>query len=283
MIEMGQKNVAKYAADVVRGKRELKDFVPEEAKIVDEYLRTRFQEILNTKASEPLPASEDVETEKTEEVKEPHELSPEQQEVIISILKKRFDEHPNLHEGVEEWSRAEKTLRKRRDVLWGVKKSQDEGAEPTIYTLESSRKYDGRPDPFNENKEGFYIGECGNPQRPLVAYDRKAEEYLRHKYPDLKIKGNAKDMAEERGCKLASERGVRHLVGGMGLVLKDPRWIETQDHIRAGSVDYVRNERGYFAKCTYTDVDGVLIHGALVYNLDEAFKKPQFEFQVYWA
>lgn len=279
MIEMSQKNVAKYAADVVRGKRELKDFVPEEA----EPIRAHIQKTLDINALQPLRA-ENVEEENIEEKKELHELSPEQKEELILTLKERFHAHPELH-GDAEWGRFEKTLRTKHEVLWSVQKSEDEGAEPTIYTLESSEKYDGRPDPFNENKEGFYIGECFDekpPKRPRVPYDRKAEEYLRHKYPDLKIVGNAKDMAKKWGFNLMSEKGARHVAGVMGLNLKNSTWIETPDHVRGGSSDSVRNEKDYFANYA-THGEGGLVQRAKVYDRDEAFKTPRFQLQVYWA
>jgi len=284
---MTPKNVAKYADDVFKGKIDLDDIVPEEARVVEEYIRTRFQKILNAKAPNSIPTSEGGTAEKNEEfkegVKEPREISPEKKEALLSALKKRFDKYPQLHEGVE-WGRVEKTLKAKPDALWSIQKLEDDGGSPTIYTMESSRKYDGQPDPFNENKEGFYIGECFDenlPKRPRVAYDQSAEKFLSHKYPDLKRKGNAKDMAEELGFKLMEERGLRHVVGIMRLFLKDSTWIETPDYVRAGSADHVRSGFDYFANyATYGE--GGLVQRAKVYDRDEAFKTPRFQLQVYW-
>jgi hypothetical protein len=80
-----------------------------------------------------------------------------------------------------------------------------------------------------------------------------------------------------------SERSLHHLVGLKGLTLEGSSWIGTPDYVREGSSDSQRNEFDYFANYAYSDVDGVIVHRAKVYDRDEAFKTPRFQLKVYWA
>jgi hypothetical protein len=279
MIEMSPKTVARYAAEVVKGKKSLKDFVPEEAEAV----RAHLQNALNANTAQ-LPRAEKKAEDKEGGDKVYCESSPEQRETLLSTLKERFHAHPELHEGVE-WDRVEKTLRSKPKVLWSVQWLEETGGEPDVFVMESSEKYDGRPDPFNKNKEGFYIGDCSaeSPsKRAHVPYDRKAEEYLANQNPDLKIRGNASDMAKDWDAELMSERQFRHLYGHGPLNHKTKNWLKTPDYVREGSSDSERNEVGYFANYAYCDVDGVIVHRAKIYDRDEAFIAPRCSIKVYW-
>ena len=122
----------------------------------------------------------------SEQEPEKRELSPEQTEKVIQLLKTRSQAEKNKDLCPQlDWSRAERALRAAPiAALWSVNELEEKGHEPTVYFVDDT---------------GFDIGtrtaETPQSTRNCV-YDEKAAEPLRKQFPDLK---SAVKSAEDIG------------------------------------------------------------------------------------
>jgi hypothetical protein len=59
------------------------------------------------------------------------ELSPQQSEELIGILKVRFDKNMNRHQGVE-WIKVQAKLQAHPEKLWSLNEMEISGGEPDV-------------------------------------------------------------------------------------------------------------------------------------------------------
>lgn len=90
------------------------------------------------------------------------ELSPEQREELIRVLKVRFEKNMNRHKGLE-WAKLQARLEANTEKLWSLNEMERTGGEPDVVGL--------------DNKTGEYIFyDCSaeSPKgRRSVCYDRE--------------------------------------------------------------------------------------------------------------
>lgn len=146
------------------------------------------------------------------------ELSQEQREELLSILKMRFEKNMHRHEGLE-WSKIEEKLNAHPEKLW------------SLYEMERT---EGEPDvvDFDEKNDVYIFCDC-SPESPKgrrsVCYDREALESRKKHKPE----NNAMDMAADMGIEILTEEQYRALQQLENFDKKTSSWIQTPADIRA--------------------------------------------------
>lgn len=149
--------------------------------------------------------------------KQNRQLSHEQSEELLDILKNRFEKNMNRHDGME-WNSVQSKLVANDDKLW------------TLYEMERT---EGEPDVVgydNENNEYIFM-DCAaeSPKgRRSICYDRKALDSRKKNKPE----NCAIDMATEMGIELLTEEQYRELQILGNFDLKTSSWVQTPDNIR---------------------------------------------------
>lgn len=145
------------------------------------------------------------------------ELSKENIEGLLKILKARFEKNSNRHEGLE-WNAVENKLKSNPAKLWSLNEMEATGGEPDVVGLDT--------------KTGEYIFyDCAaeSPSgRRSFCYDRKALDARKEHKP----KNNVIDVAEAMGIELLTEEQYRYLQQLGKFDTKTSSWIVTPDAIR---------------------------------------------------
>jgi len=145
------------------------------------------------------------------------EISPEQSEELLKILKVRFEKNMNRHRGLE-WAKVQAKLETHPQRLSSLNAMESTGGEPDVVGY--------------DEKTGQYIfydcsGESPKGRRS-VCYDREAlESRKEHKPGDSAI-----DMAAAMGIELLTEEQYRELQELGSFDLKTSSWVKTPAHIR---------------------------------------------------
>lgn len=145
------------------------------------------------------------------------QLSPEQQEELLKILKTRFEKNMNRHNGLE-WAKVQAKLEMNTEKLW------------SLYEMETT---DGEPDVVGFDKEtGEFIFYDCSPESPKgrrsVCYDREALESRKNHKPQ----NSAIDMARDMGIEILSEEQYRELQKLGHFDTKTSSWVKTPENIR---------------------------------------------------
>jgi hypothetical protein len=147
-------------------------------------------------------------------------LSSDQQEELIRILKARFGKNMNRHE-VLEWAKllAKLEANSKLDAkLWSLYEMERTGGEPDVVGL--------------DKKTGEYIFyDCSaeSPKgRRSVCYDRAGLESRKEYKPE----NNAVDMADAMGIEVLTEEQYRELQKFGNFDTKSSSWVKTPAEIR---------------------------------------------------
>lgn len=147
------------------------------------------------------------------------ELSAEQREELLKILKTRFEENMKRHEGME-WNKVQEKLEMHPKKLWSLYQMEITGGEPDLIGYDS--------------KTGEYIFcDCSTESpkgRRNTCYDYEGQLARNKKgvYPE----GNAIDMAAYMGIELLNEEEYRELQKHGDFDTKTSSWIKTPSDIR---------------------------------------------------
>ena len=145
------------------------------------------------------------------------ELSEEQQEELLRVLKTRFDKNINRHKGLE-WTKVQARLEADTEKLWSLNEMESTGGEPDVVGY--------------DNLEGEYIFyDCSaeSPKgRRSICYDREALESRK----EFKPGNNAIDMAAAMGIEILSEQQYRELQKLGEFDTKTSSWVLTPAEIR---------------------------------------------------
>src|SRR5881396_4363676 len=118
------------------------------------------------------------------------ELSPQQREDLLRVLKARFEKNMNRHIGLE-WAKVQAKLEANAEKLWSLQEMERTGGEPDVVG--------------HDKKNGeyvFYDCSAESPKgRRSVCYDREALEERKEHKPE----NNATDMAMAMGIDLLTE------------------------------------------------------------------------------
>ena len=145
------------------------------------------------------------------------DLSPQQREELIGVLKSRFEKNRNRHKGLE-FADIQARLAANPEKLWSLNEMERTGGEPDVVG--------------HDKKTGEYIFyDCSaeSPKgRRSICYDREAlESRKEHKPAD-----NSMDMAAAMGIELLTEEQYREFQKLGDFDTKTSSWVRTPSDIR---------------------------------------------------
>jgi hypothetical protein len=145
------------------------------------------------------------------------ELSPKEHDVLLSVLKARFEKNLNRHQGVE-WTKVQGKLEASPEKLWSLNEMEKTGGEPDVVG--------------HDRKTGEYIFDDCSAESPKgrrsVCYDREALESRKEHKP----KNSAMDMAAAMGIEILTEEQYRELQTLGSFDTKTSSWVKTPPDIR---------------------------------------------------
>lgn len=145
------------------------------------------------------------------------ELSLEQHEELLSILKDRFKKNMNRHKGIE-WVNVQAKLEANTEKLWSLNEMERTEGEPDVVG-------------HDKEKDEYIFSDCSaeSPRgRRSFCYDREAlESRKKHKPENSTI-----EMATTMGIELLTEEQYRELQNLGNFDLKTSSWVQTPVNIR---------------------------------------------------
>ncbi|QWZ61464.1 DUF4256 domain-containing protein [Acinetobacter pittii] len=146
-----------------------------------------------------------------------NQLAQKQIEVLIQLLKDRFEKNLQRHKEIN-WVDVQAKLIKFPDKLWSLQEMENTGGEPDVIA-------------YDEQKEEYLFVDC-SPETPKgrrsLCYDREALEARKDHPP----KNSAIDVAKEIGAELLTEEQYYELQKLGEFDLKTSSWLKTPDEIR---------------------------------------------------
>ncbi|MFN8347346.1 MAG: DUF4256 domain-containing protein [Spirosomataceae bacterium] len=145
------------------------------------------------------------------------ELSPEQQEELLRVLKTRFEKNQNRHQ----------------DLKWGDVLTKLEAAPEKLWILDDMETTGGEPDVvgYDEMTGEYLFFDC-SPESPKgrrsLCYDHEALESRKEYKPE----NSAVAMAADMGIELLTEAQYRQLQQLGNFDLKTSSWVKTPAEIR---------------------------------------------------
>lgn len=145
------------------------------------------------------------------------ELSQEQNEELLKILKVRFESNMNRHTGIE-WSKIQAKLEANAKKLWVLDEMEVTGGEPDVVGFDK-----------DTNEYIFYDCAVESPKgRRSVCYDHQALEARKEHKPG----NSAVEMAADMGIELLTEEQYRYLQTFGDFDMKTSSWVVTPLSIR---------------------------------------------------
>jgi hypothetical protein len=145
------------------------------------------------------------------------QLSPEQHEELLSVLKARFEKNRSRHQSLE-WTKVQEKLEADIEKLWSLHEMEVTGGEPDVVG--------------HDKKTGeylFYDCSAESPKgRRSFCYDRKALDSRKEYKPE----NSAMDMAAAMGIEMLTEEQYRELQKLGKFDTKTSSWIITPADIR---------------------------------------------------
>ncbi len=152
-----------------------------------------------------------------DKISDKKELSQEQSEELIRVLKARFEKNMNRHKDLE-WDKVQAKLNANTEKLWSLNEMEVTNGEPDVVG-------------YDKEKDEYIFCDCSaeSPKgRRSVCYDREAlESRKKHKPED-----NAIDMAASMGIELLTEEQYRALQELENFDMKTSSWVQTPTDIR---------------------------------------------------
>ncbi|MGG3890646.1 DUF4256 domain-containing protein [Metabacillus fastidiosus] len=154
---------------------------------------------------------------KGNKISDKKELSQEQSEELIGVLKARFEKNMNRHKGLE-WDKVQAKLNANTEKLWSLNEMEITNGEPDVVG-------------YDKEKDEYIFCDCSaeSPKgRRSVCYDRKALESRKKHKPE----NNAIDMAASMGIEFLTEEQYRALQELENFDMKTSSWVQTPTDIR---------------------------------------------------
>ncbi|WP_043931387.1 DUF4256 domain-containing protein [Bacillus sp. EB01] len=151
------------------------------------------------------------------EISNKKELSLEQREELLGVLKARFEKNMHRHEGLE-WAKVQDKLDANPEKLWSLNEMESTGGEPDVVG-------------HHEEKDEYIFYDCAaeSPKgRRSVCYDHEALEARKKHKPE----NSAINMAAAMGIELLTEEQYRELQKLDNFDLKTSSWVQTPTDIR---------------------------------------------------
>ena len=145
------------------------------------------------------------------------DMKPKEREVLLGVLKARFEKNMNRHKGLE-WSKVQAKLEANAEKLWSLNEMETTGGEQDVVGY--------------DKKTGEYIfydcsAESPNGRRS-VCYDGDALKSRKEHKP----KNSAMDMATAIGVEILTEEQYRELQQLGEFDTKTSSWVQTPSDIR---------------------------------------------------
>ncbi|AOW09688.1 DUF4256 domain-containing protein [Flavobacterium gilvum] len=145
------------------------------------------------------------------------ELSLEEKEQQINILKTRFEKNKNRHLGLD-WEKIHAKLKANPSKLWSLHEMEKTGGEPDVVG------HDEKTDEYL-----FYDCSAESPKgRRSLCYDREALDSRK----EFKPENSAIDLATEMGVEILTESEYRELQQLGKFDTKTSSWVKTPSDIR---------------------------------------------------
>ena len=145
------------------------------------------------------------------------DLSPEQREELLRVLKARFEKNMNRHKGLE-WAKVQDKLQGNTEKLWSLNQMERSGGEPDVIGHDKKTA-----------EYIFYDCSAESPKgRRSICYDREALESRKEHKPE----NTAVDMAAAMGVEILTEEQYRHLQTLGNFDTKTSSWVKTPSDIR---------------------------------------------------
>jgi len=145
------------------------------------------------------------------------ELSLEQRDQLIRVLRTRFEKNMNRHEGLE-WSGFQAKIEADAEKMWSLHEMERTGGEPDVVG-------------YDHSTGEYVVYDCSAESpggRRSVCYDREGLESRKEHKP-----GNtAMDMAGSMGIDLLTEEQYRDLQKLGSFDTKTSSWVKTPAEIR---------------------------------------------------
>ncbi|MBF9253170.1 DUF4256 domain-containing protein [Pontibacter sp. 172403-2] len=145
------------------------------------------------------------------------ELTPEQREELLSILKARFEKNKSRHKGLE-WAKVQAKLDANTEKLWSLNEMERTGGEPDVVG--------------QDKKTGeyiFYDCTAESPKsRRSICYDHEALEARKANKPE----NSAIQMATDMGIEILTEEQYRELQTLGNFDTKTSTWVKTPADVR---------------------------------------------------
>jgi len=145
------------------------------------------------------------------------ELSPEQRQELLGVLKTRFQNNMNRHKSLE-WAPVLAKLDANAGKLWSLCEMEKTGGEPDVVG--------------HDNRTGeYFFYDCSQESpkgRRSFCYDREALDSRKEHKP----KNNALDAAAAMGVELLTEEEYRGLQKLGNFDLKTSSWVKTPPAVR---------------------------------------------------
>lgn len=145
------------------------------------------------------------------------ELSPEQREELIEILKTRFEKNMTRHQDIE-WAKVQEKLEANSEKLWSLNEMETTGGEPDVVG-------------YDQDKDEYIFYDCSaeSPKdRRSICYDREALDARKKNKPE----NSAMDMATSMGIEMLTEEQYRELQKLGNFDVKTSSWVVTPENIR---------------------------------------------------
>ena len=152
-------------------------------------------------------------------MKNAKELSSDQREELIGVLKTRFEKNMNRHKGLE-WAnvQAKLNLKSSEEKLWSLNEMEQTGGEPDVVD--------------QDKKTGEFIFQDCSAESPKgrrsICYDHEALESRKEHKPE----DSAINMAADMGIEILTEEDYRALQQLGNFDTKTSSWIKTPAEIR---------------------------------------------------
>jgi hypothetical protein len=145
------------------------------------------------------------------------ELSPEQREELLRVLKARFEKHMSRHKGLE-WAKVQVRLEANPEKLWSLNEMERTGGEPDVVGHDKGT-----------GEYLFFDCSAESPKgRTNLCYDRAALDSRK----ENKTEGSAMDMAAAMGIEMLTEEQYRGLQRLGNFDTKTSSWVITPAEIR---------------------------------------------------
>lgn len=145
------------------------------------------------------------------------QLSPEQQEALLSAVKARFEANKERHPGIK-WSEIQAKLEANPKKMWSLNEMERSGGEPDVVDYEIKTHEYLIFDCSAESPEG----------RRNIVYDREAQDWLEKNSPEIQCNGNAVDMAAAMGVEIPDSTQYKEMLQKLGQFdRKTSSWLKT--------------------------------------------------------